>query len=124
MIFAASTDDSTLMVFASEVEAVAYCEGLDVEAGGWLFWDNAGSPLQAEFLVPNTRGRFIVGNGKYRLVATATPHHAALAETLSEIKLFEGPQPLNSADGVRKYLVQQSTPASEGQSPGRRRGEI
>ncbi|MFN9707660.1 MAG: hypothetical protein ACK53K_04400 [Burkholderiales bacterium] len=40
MIFALSTDDKTLMVFASETEATAYAEGIDVEDGGWLFFDD------------------------------------------------------------------------------------
>ena len=35
MIFAFDTDDRSLMVFSSEAEAIAYCEGVDVEEGGW-----------------------------------------------------------------------------------------
>jgi hypothetical protein len=37
MIFALATDENTLFVFASAVEAVAYCEAIDVEEGGWIF---------------------------------------------------------------------------------------
>lgn len=42
MIFALATDYRSLFVFASVVEAVAHCEGIDVEDGGWAFWDGAG----------------------------------------------------------------------------------
>ena len=56
MIFAVATDERSLYAFASEEEAIAKCEGLDVEAAGWLFWDSAGNPLEAEFLTPNKRG--------------------------------------------------------------------
>jgi len=68
MIFALATDENTLFVFASVTDAIAYCEGIDVEDGGWSFWDHAGCALDAEFLIPNHRNGFTVGNGSYRLV--------------------------------------------------------
>ncbi len=45
MIFVVETEEQTLYVFPQESEAVAHCEGLDIEAAIWLFWDNAGKPL-------------------------------------------------------------------------------
>ncbi len=45
MIFVVETEEHSLRVFLSEAEAVAHCEGLDVEAGVWLFWDDRGEPL-------------------------------------------------------------------------------
>ncbi len=58
MIFVVETEERTLRVFQSDVEAVAHCEGLDVEAGVWLFWNDRGEPLEPHFSVPNQRGLF------------------------------------------------------------------
>ena len=58
MIFAVATDERTLVAFPNEVEAVAACEGLDVEAAEWLFWNDSGEPLEPLFSVPNERGLF------------------------------------------------------------------
>ncbi|MBU0543355.1 MAG: hypothetical protein KKC58_13320 [Gammaproteobacteria bacterium] len=104
MIFAVSTDDRSLMTFATEADAVGYCEGLDVEAAIWLFWDNRGEPLEPHFSVPNKRGFFGVVNGVYSLVPAGPDHHAVLDEALEEVLAFEGSAPFNSAEGIRSYL--------------------
>jgi hypothetical protein len=67
-IFAFATDDKGLEVFLSKEEAIAYCEGIDVENGEWLFWDEYGASLEAKFSIPNKKGRFSVVSGKYDLV--------------------------------------------------------
>jgi hypothetical protein len=82
MIFAAETETRELLVFPSEEEATSYCEGLDVEAAIWLFWDEAGNPLEPEFSMPSKRGWFSVENGIYHLVPAAENHHAELLEAL------------------------------------------
>ena len=104
MIFAVETEERSLIAFASQAEAVAYCEGLDVEAAIWLFWSDSGEPLEAEFLVPNKRGFFGSRNGTYSLVPASPNHHAHLSEALDEILTFESAAPFNSAQGVRDYL--------------------
>lgn len=93
-----------MLTFPSEAEAVAHCEGLDVEAAVWLFWDDRGEPLEPHFSVPNEHGFFVVRNGTYSLVPATPNHHAFLGEALDEIVNFESPAPFNSAEGVRKYL--------------------
>lgn len=67
VIFALSSDDLGLTAFASEKEAVAYCEGIDVEQGGWQFFASDGRRLTAKFTNPNVRGRFSVVSGSYVL---------------------------------------------------------
>lgn len=104
MIFAAETEERTLIAFPSEAEAVMHCEGLDVEAAVWLFWSDRGDPLEPRFTVPNKRGLFAVRNGTYSLVAASENHHAALLKALEEILNFESPAPFNTAEGVRNYL--------------------
>lgn len=105
MIFAVETEEQTLHVFRDEAAAVSYCEGLDVEAAIWLFWDNAGVPLQPEFITPNQRGLFIVKNGTYRLVRADPNHHAELLEALEHIKAVEGLADMNSLSAVRRHLT-------------------
>jgi len=104
MIFAVASDERTLMSFATEAQAVAYCEGLDVEAAEWLFWDDRGQPLEPMFSVPNKRGLFSVKNGVYSLVPATPDHHAMLHEAVDEVRTFDMPPPLNTAAGVRAYL--------------------
>ncbi len=109
MIFAVATDERTLIAFESEAAAVAACEGLDVEAADWLFWDDSGNPLEPSFSVPNKRGWFSVQNGVYSLVPASEDHHAKLDEALDEVLNFESPPPFNSAEGVRQYLARRTS---------------
>ena len=104
MIFAVETEERTLVAFPSEAVAVAACEGLDVEAAVWLFWNDRGEPLEPHFSVPNKRGLFVVRNGTYSLVPASPDHHAVLIEALEEVLNFESPPPFNSAEGVRNHL--------------------
>lgn len=104
MIFVAETEEQTLIAFLNEAEAVAHCEGLDVEAAVWLFWNDKGEPLEPLFSVPNKRGLFVFRSGTYSLVPAAPNHHAHLSEAVDEILNFESAPPFNSAAGVREYL--------------------
>ena len=102
MIFAVATDENALLVFANTGEAIAYCEGIDVEAGGWLFWDEGGAALNPEFLTANDRGRFVVGSGAYRLVpALGKP---SLSEALARIRTMEANPHFASIAELREYL--------------------
>ena len=105
MIFAESTDERSLTAFATEEEAIAYCEGLDVEAGEWLFWDDTGYPLSPEFYEPNKRGLLLYANGKYRLVPSDSPDRALLRDALVELVHFEGPAPFTSAERVLAHIL-------------------
>ncbi|MBN8284255.1 hypothetical protein [Zoogloea sp.] len=104
MIFVAETEERSLYKFPTEAEAIAHCEGLDVEAAIWLFWDDSGSPLEPLFSVPNMRGLLTVANGVYTLVPAAAEHHGSLAEVLYEILHFEAQAPFNSEAGVRSHI--------------------
>jgi hypothetical protein len=104
MIFAVETEERSLRVFANEAEAVAACEGLDVEAAIWLFWSNDGTPLEPVFTVPNKRGLLTVKNGVYVLKPAESPHHAHLSEAVDEILTFEGPEPFTSASAIKTHL--------------------
>lgn len=108
MIFAVETEERTLVAFPSEVEAIAYCEGLDVEAAVWLFWSDRGEPLEPCFSIPNKRGPFVVSSGRYSLVPALVNHHADLMEALDEVLNFESLPPFDSAEGVRRYLVERN----------------
>ena len=104
MIFAVETEERTLRTFTNDTEAIAACEGLDVEAAIWLFWSNDGTPLEPVFTVPNKRGLFTVKNGTYFLRPAETLHHAHLREGVDKVLTFEGPEPLTSALAVKAYL--------------------
>ena len=42
MMFGLETEELTLIAFPSELKAVGYCKGFDVEAEAWLFWSGRG----------------------------------------------------------------------------------
>ena len=100
MIFALATDDGTLMTFTSEGEAASYCEGVDVEDGGWAFFGENGAPLAARFSHPSQRSRFAVVSGSYSLEPASGP---GLAERLNEVKSVEGAC-FESIEQVKSHL--------------------
>jgi len=114
MIFAIETEEQTLHVFENENAAVGYCEGLDVEAAIWLFWNAEGSPLEPEFTVPNKMGLFTVQNGKYHLVKATENHHSSLLEALENVVAVEGLSPLNTVAAIRQCLTHHSSGTPNG----------
>nr|WP_295381957.1 hypothetical protein [Pseudoxanthomonas sp.] len=110
-MFAAETEECRLFVFASEADAIAQCEGLDVEAALWLFWTTDGTPLEPDFLIPNRRGLFRVANGSYRLVEASPDHHADLAEALDMLLSMEPNPFFSSLEQVRAHVAGGGGPA-------------
>jgi hypothetical protein len=106
MIFAAETEERSLHVFPDAFTAAAYCEGMDVEATVWLFWDDDGSPLQPQFTIPNKRGLFTAMNGIYHLVPALGTQRPALMESLGQIRQVIGEGPFKSVRAVQEYLAQ------------------
>src|ERR1051325_8457350 len=105
MIFAIATDEQTLQVFSDEGEAISSCEGIDVEAGIWLFWDHDGLPLFAAFTTPNRRGMFSVTNGTYCLIQNPEALQAPLLEALDHVEAVDGRPPLDSVEAIKRYLA-------------------
>jgi hypothetical protein len=88
MIFAFATDDCGLMAFATEPDAISYCEGIDVENGEWSFFAHDGSPLEAHFTTPNRKGSFTGASGTYVLRPNASG--PSLCSLLSNVSYVEG----------------------------------
>ena len=103
MIFAAATDENTLFVFASIAEAITYCESIDVEDGGWIFWDDSGRALSAEFLIPNHRARFAVVGGTYRLVQVSGK--PTLTESIASIHHINGNPYFSTLSAIQEHLA-------------------
>ena len=101
MIFAFATDDKSLTAFASESEAIAYCEGADVHSGLWQFFGPAGEPLLPRFLEQVARWGPFIGQGRYQL---HQGHGASLLELLPSVSSVEGPEGLQSFVDVARYL--------------------
>src|SRR5215203_5127630 len=109
MIFAVETEELTLYVFPDEVAAVAYCEGIDVEAAIWAFWNDAGIPLSAKFTVLPQRRLFSVVNiGEYYLAHDPEFPQTPLLEILEEVKNVNGHPPLDSLSAIEQYIKAQS----------------
>ncbi|MBI3654504.1 MAG: hypothetical protein HY231_26030 [Acidobacteria bacterium] len=100
MVFALATDELTLYVFPDEVTAISHCEGIDVEAAIWLFWNNEGVPLTVEFTIPIKRGMFSITNPTYHLVQNREFLQAPLLEALEDTEAVEGQPPLNSVTAI------------------------
>lgn len=113
MIFALTTDDRTLKIFASEAETIAYAEGIDVENGEWLFFDECGAPLQAVFTKPNKRGSFLVESGVYHLQSS---EGQGLMELLPQVSSVEGPSELGTTAAVAERLASNTSVKRDGLS--------
>jgi hypothetical protein len=103
MIFTLTTDERSLLVFPTPEEAIAYCEGIDVEAGVWLFWNEDGLPLQPDFLTPNQHDRFSVSSGVYRLLPKQSGN--SLAEMLGGIHYMDPNPFFLSLAAVKVHLA-------------------
>ena len=104
MIFVVETQTRCLLVHIDEAIAVREYEGVDVEAVQYLFWSNDGTPLEAEFSVPNKRGWFSVQSGTYHLVPASKDHHADLIEALDEVAYLESNPHFKSLAEIRSYI--------------------
>jgi hypothetical protein len=102
-IFVFSTDDRGLEVFESKEAAIAACEGIDVENGECLFWDEHGFSLEAVFSKPNKRGSFTVVSGVYDL--RPFPEGLELMEVLPNVVYVEGHGMFNSVAEIRQHLT-------------------
>ncbi len=103
MIFALATDDRSLRVFEDPASAVAYCEGIDVEEGGWLFWDAQGDALDAVFSKPSERVRSWVLSGIYSLHPSAGGKD--LLGSISRVGYVEHNPYFESLDAVVAHLL-------------------
>jgi len=108
MIFAAETEERSLHVFPDAETATAYCDGLDVEATLWRFWDDSGAPLEPRFTTPNKRGLFKAQTGVYHLVPVAGGNHEFLWVALQQIRQVIGELPFTDVRAVKEYLVRAS----------------
>ena len=104
MIFAFATDEKTLTIFPDEKAAVAFCEGLDVAEGDWLFFATDGSPMDPVFSLPATRKGVVVSHGRYSLCLSQSRLKSHLLALLSQVSSVEGAPPLNSVAAIEKLL--------------------
>jgi hypothetical protein len=105
MIFVAEPESLSLCIYSNEADAIAACEGIDVENGEYLFWNDRGEPLEAHITTPKKRALFTVTSGIYQLAPAQSQQHAPLLEALGEFNYFEGDAPFDCEAGVRNYLV-------------------
>ena len=105
MIYVFANDDRGLSVHATEREAVAACEGIDVEDGNYLFFSSDGRPLQPKLIRPNRRGASLVTSGKYVLEPLGQTASPGLREVLSRVTYVEGCG-MNSIDMVKAQLTE------------------
>ena len=74
-----------------------------MEDGVWLFWDEGGGALVADFVVPNRRNEHAICSGTYRLVpAIGLP---TLEETLARILQMERNPYFAQLSDVRVHLA-------------------
>ena len=105
MIFALATDDHGLMIFASEADAVANCEGIDVAEGGWEFFAADGVPLEPFFSKPASRGHLVVTSGKYMLRPAENATRPHLRERIKVVAYVEGIPGVASVADVERLLT-------------------
>lgn len=105
MIYAFATDDCSLNVFASEKEAISYCEGFDVSQGNWLFFGNDGGSLEVHFDTPASQVGIFVSNGSYYLRRAANASPSDLIALLPRIASVESQGCPSSVAEVERLLT-------------------
>jgi hypothetical protein len=113
MVFVLLTDENTLEIHEDEPSAIRSCEGVDVEDGVCLFFDDSGQPLNPVFDTPNKRIGPFVSSGHYRL-RLAEPGRAILLELLPKVVNVEGPPLLRSVADVERLLTSRSSGTPSG----------
>ncbi len=108
MIFVLA-DDNILHVASSDIELQGAFEGVDVEDGIYKFFNETGTPLKAEFIVPNKRGKLFgmfswVDSGMYRLVA-AQSSGPQLIDILSSVVGLRKNSRFSNLDEVKEFLT-------------------
>jgi hypothetical protein len=103
MTFVFATDDQSLFVFPTPATACSHAEGVDVEDGLYLFFDDTGRPLKPVFSTPNERARFSVVSGVYSLDSERAETSSSLFDILPQVASVEGE--LASIEAVRQHLT-------------------
>ena len=102
VIFAFATDERVLYVFESAADAIAHCEGPDVDSGVWQFYSQSGAHLEASFSDPVERTAFSVSQGQYTLRPGSG---VELSQRIVEVQAVEGPESVRSIEAVRRLFV-------------------
>jgi hypothetical protein len=109
MVFVLLTDENTLVVYDDEASAIRSCEGIDVEDGVCLFFNDVGQPFEPVFDEPNQRGRFMVVSGRYHLRQAREGSRKTLLQLLPDVMNIEGPPTLTIGE-VERLLSARLTP--------------
>ncbi|HYD77153.1 hypothetical protein [Ramlibacter sp.] len=102
MIFALCASRRTLLVFGSDAEAIAHAEDVDLQAGGWQFFDASGAPLQVVTAGDHPRCFFVAPDTLYLRPAGGS---VQLEQLLGEVDVVQGPPSLGDVAAVRAYLT-------------------
>lgn len=97
------------MVFPNEIDAVSYCEGWDVSAGGWLFFAADGSPMEATFSEPASKNGWVISHGIYSLRINAESEKTQLLALLPQVPAVEGDATLNTVAAIEGLLTSRLT---------------
>jgi hypothetical protein len=103
-VFALSIDDGGLFAFPSTDDAEDYCDAGDVENGGWLFFSEDGSPLEARFRRP--------ANGTYVLQRAVSG--LWLQERVDQVRSVKGCGLTSLPDVVELLKVNRGKRAARG----------
>lgn len=88
MVFALATKEGRLLAFASALEATSRCRVAGVREAKWLFFSDDGSPLEARFARPATRGKAKAAPGEYTLQRALSG--LWLQERVAQVKTVAG----------------------------------
>lgn len=90
VIYVFANDDRGLTAYASHVEAISACEGIDVEANNYRFFSATGEALRPRVTRPSSSGALTIVSGEYLLEPDDRPATAGLSAILPEVSYVEG----------------------------------
>jgi hypothetical protein len=102
-------DDTTLEICESLEDARRDYEGIDVEAGVYSFFDFAGVPVKAVFIVPNLHSKFLglipsCSSGVFEFERDSASASHLIATALSNTARLAQNQIFATLDDVRRHL--------------------
>lgn len=112
MIFALATKEGRLLAFASAADATSRCREADAREALWLFYSDDGSPLEARFAPPATRGKSRKTSVAYTLQRALSG--LWLQERLAQVRNVEGCGPASVAELVELLKINRGKRAAAG----------
>ena len=102
-------EDKTMMILDDIEEVRKECEGIDVEEGVFLFFNENGYSLNPKIMSPTKRQKILgkielIESGKYELCQVGNPNFQNILKQLKNVVGLKPNKYFSSLDEVKRFL--------------------